>query len=524
MIKRIFSVLLVLALVLSFSVSALANPAASRIVAGQDNSYIVSANGELAAVGRNDKSQLGKSDTLNRTLFSLIAEDVSDVSGGGGHTVILKSDNTLWAIGQNVAGQIGDGTTEDRDAFVKIMDDVKSVSAGYSHTFATTTDGTLFAWGSNTNKLFGNDAAAFVPSPTRIYNDVNAADAARYFNPVIKNDGTVVVLPETGMKIDIADVASAQSTREHILILTNQNELYAMGLNSSGQIGDGTTEDRDTPVKIMDGVRSISAGDSHSLAVKDDNTLWVWGSNKDGQIGNGSYDMQLTPVMIMDNVNLASAGSAHTLAVDFAGNVYAWGNNDFGQLGTGFTASANVPVIVDATADFLSEWAYPEVKAAEQLALTTPDVKGKYRNNITRQEFAGLAVKLYEKYNGEFESASNPFVDTNNADVIKAYTLGIVKGVSDTTFDPYASVTREQLSTMLYRAIGIIFPDKDLSVEEPVEFADSALIDDWAVEAVQFAFAQGILKGIGDNIIDPDGNSTREQAIALNLRIFNTIQ
>ena len=68
------------------------------------------------------------------------------------------------------------------------------------------------------------------------------------------------------------------------------------GWNEHGQLGDGTRTDRDTPVKIMDHVASVSLGLMHSAAVKTDGSLWVWGSNTDGRLGLGKdYDGIVVP-------------------------------------------------------------------------------------------------------------------------------------------------------------------------------------------------------------------------------------
>ena len=65
------------------------------------------------------------------------------------------------------------------------------------------------------------------------------------------------------------------------------------------QLGDGTTVSRDKPVKVLDNVRQISAGDCSSYAVRNDGSLWAWGWNKCGQLGDGTKTDRLRPVKTM---------------------------------------------------------------------------------------------------------------------------------------------------------------------------------------------------------------------------------
>jgi len=161
-------------------------------------------------------------------------EDVVAVSVGQDHTMAIKADGSLWAWGWNGQGQLGDGTTENRYTPVRIMEDVAMVSAGRDHTAAIKTDGSLWVW----------------------------------------------------------------------------------GLNDRGQLGDGTTTRRLEPVHIMDDVAAVAASGitgafaHHTLAVKTDGSLWAWGANTNGQLGDGTTEDRHSPVHIMDNVMLPGGAVA----------------------------------------------------------------------------------------------------------------------------------------------------------------------------------------------------------------------
>ncbi|CAM4494770.1 RCC1 domain-containing protein [Corallococcus exiguus] len=135
------------------------------------------------------------------------------------------------------------------------------------------------------------------------------------------------------------------------LSLKQDGTVSAWGNNQYGQLGDGTTTNRTTPVKVQDlsGVVAIAAGRVHGLALKADGSLWVWGTNNSGQLGDGTYTSRLTPVRLQGVGNVAAFDSTyeHTLVLKQDGTVWAWGYNKSGQLGDGTTVTdRNAPVQV----------------------------------------------------------------------------------------------------------------------------------------------------------------------------------
>lgn len=140
----------------------------------------------------------------------------------------------------------------------------------------------------------------------------------------------------------------------HTLSVDQSGRLWAWGENSKGQIGDGTTENRNAPVEIVrDGVTwvAVAAGLDFSLAIDNQGRLWAWGSNVAGQLGDGTVSDSLLPrqVGIAANWRAVSAGDYHVLALDSNNDVYSWGSNAAGQLGRNPDAGSTfgkVPVSV----------------------------------------------------------------------------------------------------------------------------------------------------------------------------------
>lgn len=197
-----------------------------------------------------------------------------------------------------------------------------------------------------------------------------------------------------------------------------------------------------------------------------------------------------------------------------------------------------------------SGWAQAELIQADQLGLIPDSLKtADLTQPITRAEFAAVSVKVYEALSGEkaAAAASNPFTDTTDTEVLKAYNVGITTGMSETTFAPDELLNREQAATMLTRVY------KKVSIEGwemsrdgefaetfnslftmPAPFADDAKISSWAKPSVYFMAANGIINGIGDNTFAPrattDAESaigyaqaTREQALAIAVRMVKNL-
>ena len=125
--------------------------------------------------------------------------------------------------------------------------------------------------------------------------------------------------------------------------------LWAMGMNGSGQLGNGTTDSSNLPVQMASNVVVAACGGDHSLFVNADGTLWGMGLNYDGQLGNAMAGWEADlPVQVASNVVGVAAGFSHSLFVKTDGTLWAMGLNNYGQLGNGTTTSTNRPVQVSS--------------------------------------------------------------------------------------------------------------------------------------------------------------------------------
>jgi len=169
-----------------------------------------------------------------------------------------------------------------------------------------------------------------------------------------------------------------------------------------------------------------------------------------------------------------------------------------------------------------SPWAVKELLEAEAASLIPEEFHEDFGANITRAEFCKLALSLYYTIGpGFIDVQDNPFHDTNELDIIYAYSLGIVNGVGDGLFAPEDSISREQVSVMLYRTIlasGFKFFNPDGYAFQN-DYSDITLISSWALDPLTKINSLGIYQGTGTTL-DPKGSLTREQAVLLILRTY----
>ncbi|MDF2891163.1 MAG: hypothetical protein K0R80_1530 [Clostridia bacterium] len=169
-----------------------------------------------------------------------------------------------------------------------------------------------------------------------------------------------------------------------------------------------------------------------------------------------------------------------------------------------------------------STWAEKELTEAYDYGMTYTTVMQSFQKPITREEFCTLAIKLYEKLSDKKAvPSSNPFKDTTNPEILKAYELKIVKGTSVDTFSPLNKITRQEICVMIYRTLEAAKPDFNKAVSGSFPFKDSDSIAAWAIDSVKFAYFNNIMKGTSATTISPLANTNREQGIILVKRTYD---
>ena len=290
------------------------------------NSYYIKNDGTIWASGDNYYGQLGNNDYIESKVPVQVLNltDVKSIVGGPSFALALKNDGTVWGWGANGYGTLGDGTKTDRWIPVQTLNltNVIAISAGSHFALALKSDGTVWSWGSNIDGTLGNGSTntAVISTPKQIAGLSNVIEikTGNSFTLALKSDGTIWGWGSGGwyvfgnnstakkyspFKLDaLSDIKAIGAGEYHGIALHNDGTVSAWGNNSqSCQLGDGTKQDRRTPIKVtgLSGIKSIAVGGFHNFAINSQNKLFAWGGNFDGQIGDGQdVNDVCTPVEI----------------------------------------------------------------------------------------------------------------------------------------------------------------------------------------------------------------------------------
>lgn len=434
---------------------------------------------------------------------------VSSISAGQSSLLALKHDGTVWQwlFGSSAPEQVPG------------LGDISAVSAGGGHYLALSRSGQVWAWGSNHSGQLGVGS-----SESRI---------------------------DTPRKVaGLSDIISIAAGYSHSLAVDHNGRVYAWGANGSGQLGNGTTVNSSTPQAVMTVERAVqvSAGNETSMALTADSRVYTWGYGEYGQLGSAgsnTANFRARPETIdggaLGTPILIASGMNHHLLVNNWGTVFTWGRNRDGQLGTGENVNGTTPkntglsltggdkyaldwYDTDVPAE-MSAWAVSDLTALHDTGLTPPSAWERYKQNITRAEFAHLVVTVYEQWDKKQANASTEarFQDIGGhpleQSILKAFQLGLLQGRSETVFAPNSNMTRQEaaklLCTLVEKMEGERIPPE---VGRLSYYSDAAQIAEWAVPYVSFAHDQEIMQGSGGRF-DPTGYTTREQALAIVARL-----
>jgi alpha-tubulin suppressor-like RCC1 family protein len=368
--------------VLSVVLASVACPAiafagsAQRIAAGKEFSCAVTTSGGVLCWGANSKGQVGDGTTNERptpTPVIGMASNVAAVTAGESHACAIISAGAVRCWGANSQGQLGDGTVTDRPTpavVTGLTTGASSVSGGLAHTCAVVS-GAVKCWGDNYFGQLGDGTTSRSILPVDVVGlgaGAVAVAATDYHTCALMASGGVKCWGRNAFgqlgdgtttsrltPVDVSDLTTATSLTigySHGCVRTATGGVRCWGGNSFGQLGDGTTTGRLVPVDVVGltgVVASVGAGHYHTCAVTVSGATLCWGMNNEGELGDGSSDRRLTPVPVSGSAaggaNVAG-GYTHTCATTAGGGIRCWGANNAGQLGHGTTTTRMTPVDV----------------------------------------------------------------------------------------------------------------------------------------------------------------------------------
>ena len=298
--------------------------------------------------------------------ISLVA---MQVAVGSTHACALTRDGAVYCWGDNLYGELGTGGSPSQSTVplaVSGLGASRSVSVAETHTCAVTSSGGVFCWGTQ---------------------------------PTVLPSASTTPLAIAGLNEATLVSTSARDT----CVLAN-GAIWCWGFNEEGQLGDGTTENRDTPVQVVglpQDMVDVSTGANYACATSAAQGVFCWGGNLSGTLGDGSTTTSHAPIRVLPSANAVSAagftcalengeascwgslsptpslapvgvaglpgastisvGVFHACATTASGAALCWGRNAEGELGDGSSNDSIVPTpvagIQDATSIVAGDYA-----------------------------------------------------------------------------------------------------------------------------------------------------------------------
>ena len=298
------------------------------IAAGRDHTCALAALATVRCWGDNSSGQLGNGSLGGRSTSSVTVaglDKVTAIAAGDGFTCALRVDGTVRCWGDGSSGQLGHGPASGSATPVTAsgLTNAVAITAGSRHACALMADGTARCWGSGGSGQLGTGGGGdrFTPGFVSGLTGAIQVSAGSFHTCALLADGTA----------------------------------KCWGRNQEGQVGDGVSSaPRNVPTAVsqLTQATAIAGGNSHTCAIRSDGTMRCWGLNTSGQLGDGTINFHLdagTAVVGISNAVELTAGFVHTCAVDVSGAPRCWGGNAVGQLGNGTTNPSNVPNSVPVT-------------------------------------------------------------------------------------------------------------------------------------------------------------------------------
>ncbi len=380
----------------------------NSIRAGESHTCVLFNNGNMRCWGLNTWGQLGYGNTFEiggtSDKLPYTAGDVplvgvgARIAVGGNHTCALLDTglvrcwghNNFGQLGYNTADNVGSSTPISNYGYVNLGGIAVKIAAGYEHTCALMDTGKVRCWGHNnfgqlgyghTNNI-GDNELPFSEGDVDVGGTVKNIVAGGYHTCALLDTGKVrcwgynaygqlgnsntsnnigdAELPSSVAPVSIGgNVLQLSAGKFHTCALLDTGNVRCWGLNSSGQLGYGNTNNVSVPtadVATGGHVLQVAAGESHTCALLGTGDIKCWGNGASGRLGYGNPTTQLAPPSATVDLDGSSAfqittGASHTCALLSTGAARCWGEGSNGRLGYGNTVDIGDSELPSAAGD-----------------------------------------------------------------------------------------------------------------------------------------------------------------------------
>ena len=312
-----------------------------KVIASYQQSYALDTKGHLWAWGYYDFFAFGGLKTPNRLTF-FDNKVIKDIQGGPGFLQVLLDDGTVWVHYMY-------SPTNAKQFFGQVvgLNQIESIGEAVSIGYAKQKDGTVW-------KYAPTDLSQ---TPVKMPELSGAGFVTFYDEYGIKSDGTVWSLADSPTKpptqitelANVKKIVPGDQSRPSYALTVN-GEIWGWGKPVLYGYTNVVTTLRllpdhalQTPVRMegIEQVKDIAAGQAQFTALKADGTVWSWGLNKNSQLGDGTTTDSASPVKVKNLANVQSLyggmQAQHAFAVLADGSLMAWGGNSQKETGTELT-------------------------------------------------------------------------------------------------------------------------------------------------------------------------------------------